>query len=151
MLTIRCTQRVINRFKVRIVREAPASTGRLGDWYANLFRVGPVPFVLCQSARSLLPIVLPARNDVFPSQFGLALGTVLRGLSIREHLIEEELESIKNVTYARTASRQILGALNDFIYHAKYYLIEEAENPFPGLRVCLKLARMPSKPIGYEA
>jgi len=151
MLTFRCTERVIQRFRLLIVRQVPSSTGRLGDWYANLLHVGPARFVLCQSARSLLPIILPARTSAFPGQFGLALGTVLRSLGIREALIAQELESLKDVAFARTASRQILGAMNDFADMARRYLIEEASSQAPGLRVCLKLATMPSKPIGYEA
>jgi len=60
VITFRCTKRVVERFRLEPVEEAPASTGILGDWYANLLNVGSQRFVLCVSERTLLPVILPA-------------------------------------------------------------------------------------------
>ena len=38
------------------------STTRLGNWYVNLVRYGRPQMVLASSERSLLTVVLPARN-----------------------------------------------------------------------------------------
>ena len=40
--------------------------------------------------------------------------------------------------------------MNDFAYSAQIYM-SYARSADPTLDVCLKLAEMPSKPIGYEA
>lgn len=40
MLVIRCTKQTVQRFKLTISDEPAASTGVLGDWYANLLNVG---------------------------------------------------------------------------------------------------------------
>jgi len=53
MLVFRCTHRVVKRFKLPIIDDAPASSGTLGDWYANLLNIGRSRLVLCQSERSL--------------------------------------------------------------------------------------------------
>ena len=43
-------------------KPAPADTV-LGDWYANLIRIGRIQVVLAVSERSLLPVVVPARDS----------------------------------------------------------------------------------------
>src|SRR5882672_4044257 len=80
VITFRCTKRVVERFRLEPVEEAPASTGILGDWYANLLNVGSQRFVLCVSERTLLPVILPARRDSFPGRFGEHLRPLLEYL-----------------------------------------------------------------------
>lgn len=151
MVVFRCTQRVIDRFKVPVLQKAPPSTGVLGDWYAHMMHAGPARFVLCQSARSLLPVILPARNDSFPAQLGFALGMVLQELGVPRGQIEQELAAVKDVVFARTASRQILGAMNDFAWNGAHYLLNDPGTDAIALRACLELASMPSKPLGYDS
>jgi len=149
MLVIRCTKQTVQRFKLTISDEPAASTGVLGDWYANLLNVGTSRWVLCQSERSLLPLILPARNDCFPTQFGPALGAILRRLGVREHHIAQELSSASEKVFSRPRSRQVLGVMNDFGFNAEGYL-----NVFrrgdAALEASLQLSEMPSSPIGYE-
>ncbi len=150
MLIFRCTRRVVKRFKLQIIDDAPASTGILGDWYANLMNVGRTRWVLCQSERSLLPVILPAKNDAFPGQFGVALGAVLRALGVREDLIERELASASDLAFSRPRSRQMLGVMNDFAFNSEVRLPASPGHD-PVLEACLKLAEMPSRPIGFES
>lgn len=150
MLVIRCTQRAVRRFKLRIMDDPPPSTGALGDWYANLLNVGTARWVLCQSERSLLPLILPARNDCFPAQFGPTLGTILRKLGVREDLIAQELRSANEIEFSRPRSRQVLGAMNDFAFNAEEYLYARLDVE-AALEASLDLAEMPSSPIGYES
>lgn len=124
--------------------------GVLGNWYANLVNVGPARWILCQSERSLPPVLLPARNEAFPAQFGAALGEVLHGVGVRHDLIEKELGLTGEAVFSRTANRQVLGAMNDFAYNAQFYL-PVARGSNAALEVCLMLSDMPSKPINYES
>jgi hypothetical protein len=150
MVVFRCTKRVFERFKLPILREPPASTGVLGDWYVNLMNFRRARFVLCTSARTLLPIILDGRKD-FSGQFGDALGILLRALGVDDKRIAQELGAVQDVAFARTASRQILGTMNDFAYHTEFYLARADWSSAPALRVSLELAEMPCKPIGYES
>lgn len=150
MLTLRCTQRVIRRFRLNVHNSAPASSGRLGDWYANLLNIGHSRLVLCQSERSLLPVVLPARKATFPSDLGPALGAMLGVLGVPPPLIDEEMAAMSDVTFAKPRSRQVLGAMNDFAFHAEGYWPAQT-TPSTALEVCLRLAEMPSRPIGYQS
>ena len=150
MLVFRCTDRVVKRFKLPIVDDAPASSGTLGDWYANLLNIGGSRFVLCQSERSLLPVILPARNAVFPAAFGAALGAILGELGVRRDLIEREVAAANDIVFSRPRSRQVLGAMNDFAFNSEVYPAGAGGNDSV-LKACLRLAEMPSKPIGFES
>jgi hypothetical protein len=150
LLVFRCTRRVVKRFRLRLVESPPASSGLLGDWYANLLNVGSSRLVLCLSERSLLPVILPARNDVFPDQFPEFLAEVLLGLQLAPERVHEEVAAAREVAFAKPRSRNVLGALNDFGFHAWHELADPRWQSTP-LRVALRLAEMPSKPIGYSS
>lgn len=150
MVVFRCTQRVVRRFRLTPTDAKVVSSGMLGDSYANLLNFGPRRYVLCQSERSLLPVILPARNALFPAGFGETLGRVLLELGVPPEAANREVAAAREVRFTRTRSRQILGTMNDFAYNAQVYL-SYAKAVDPTLEVCLKLAEMPSKPIGYEA
>jgi hypothetical protein len=150
MLVIRCTQRAVRRFKLQVTDEPPSSTGVLGDWYANLLNVGTARWVLCQSERSLLPLILPARNDCFPAQFGSTLGVILRKLGVREDHVAQELRCANEIRFSPPRSRQVLGVMNDFAYVGQGYLYAR-HGVEAALEASLKLAEMPSSPIAYES
>ncbi len=150
MLVFRCTHRVVKRFKLLIIDNAPTSSGTLGDWYANLLNIGRSRLVLCQSERSLLPVILPARNAAFPAAFGAALGAMLGELGVRHDLIEREVAAANDIVFSRPRSRKVLGAMNDFACNFEVYLAGAGGND-PALKACLRLAEMSSKPIGFES
>ena len=95
-------------------------------------------------------MILPARNDCFPTQFGPALGAILRRLGAREHHIAQELSSASEKVFARPRSRQVLGVMNDFALNAREYL-EGCRSTSEALEASLKLADMPSGPVEYES
>ena len=113
MTVFRCTQRVLRRFKLTAIEPETASTGVLGDLYANLLNFGPTRLVLCQSERSLLPVILPARNRDFPAEFGSALSRILLALGIPVQQVHAEVEATRDIQFAKTRSRQVLGVMND--------------------------------------
>ena len=150
MTVFRCTQRVLRRFKLTAIEPETASTGVLGDWYANLLNIGSTRLVLCQSERSLLPVILPARNKSFPSEFGNALSRVLQALGIPGQSVNAEVDGTRDIRFAKTRSRQVLGVMNDFSFSAQYYL-GNVWSKDPMLEACLKLAKTPCGPLGMES
>lgn len=111
MITLRCAAKTRQRFGLRADEVPPASTGRLGDWYANLLNIGSRRYVLCVSERTLLPVIVPARKAEFPPRFGDHLGRMLRVLEIPEDITAGEVEAAAEITIARTASRSVLGVM----------------------------------------
>ena len=62
MFVLRCTQKLLDRLNCTPdPKPAPPDTV-LGDWYANLIRVGRIQVVLAVSKRSLLPVVVPVQD-----------------------------------------------------------------------------------------
>lgn len=115
MVTVRCTQKLLKRLKLPPSGAAPQSSTRLGDWYANLIRVNGEQLILCVSAKTLLPVIVTAKDaHRFPERLAESLGEVLRGLQIPEKAIAEELAAMGEQVFAKTASRQILGSMTDF-------------------------------------
>ena len=150
MTVFRCTQRVLRRFKLTAIEPETASTGVLGDWYANLLNIGPTRLVLCQSERSLLPVILPARNKAFPAEFGSALSRVLLVLGIPVRQVNAEVEATRDIQFAKTRSRQVLGVMNDYAFSAQVCLAHAQTNE-PVLETCLRLAETPTGPIGMDS
>ena len=62
MVTLRCTRKLLARLRASPEPEDVAPTTKLGDWYANLLYAPGGQAVLFVSERSLLPIVVPAKE-----------------------------------------------------------------------------------------
>ena len=146
MVVLRCTQTLLRRLHQTPAEDAPGSSTVLGDWYANIPWVYRKPLVLAVSARTLLPVLVPARDPAsLGPRLAAALGHVLAALRIPAHRVEEEQRHMAQIAFARTISRQILGTMNDF---------DRMLDPAPGqslISAALQLAESPCGPIGMES
>lgn len=146
MVVLRCTQKLLRRLRQNPVEDAPASTTVLGDWYASLLWLHRKPLILAVSARSLLPVLVPARDPAsLGARFAAAVGGVLAALGIPAHQIEEEQRQMAQLAFARTMSRQILGTMNDF-----RRMLDAAPDQ-PLTKAALELAEAPCGPIEMES
>lgn len=145
LITFRCTRRVLKRYGWT-PQDATEPTGRLGNWYVNLLNLGPERWVLCVSDVTLLPVIVPARKDEFPHQFGAHLGFVLKALEVPQHHVVGEVESVADFVVSRTESRQVLGVMTDFANLASYH--GPGSDP---VALALKVAGAPSKPLEYQS
>ena len=85
MVTLRCTKKLLDRLDGQPCDEdaVPASTGRLGDWFANLLIVRRQQLVLAVSGVTLLPVLLPAATfKTLPQRFPVAVADMLVALGI---------------------------------------------------------------------
>ena len=147
MIVFRCTQRVAKRFRLELVEGAPSSTGLLGDWYANFLNVGATRLVLCLSERTLLPVIVPARQAEFPAHFPGYLLEILKRLGIARHVIDAECRQAFETAFAPTRSRSLLTTHNDFAHSASLYLSRGDSL----LHASLALSEMPSKVIDFDS
>jgi len=102
---------------------------------------------MCASERSLLPVLLPARElSTLIPRFRRAVEVVLTKLELPRPAIEAELATMAEVSVAPTASRVVLGSMNDFIFqfrvHQAYGLSLE--------QLALYLAQSPCGPLKYD-
>ncbi|MEP7347123.1 MAG: hypothetical protein ABI877_17770 [Gemmatimonadaceae bacterium] len=107
---------------VTALNATPPDTA-LGDWYINRLVVDRRPLLLLVSARSLLPILLPARDvGTLPARLGTIVAQRLRRLGIERSLIEAEVAAMAPVHVAKTADRAVVGIMVDFAFAAAHHL-----------------------------
>lgn len=148
MVTIRATRKLLRRLKVSPETDPPPSPGRLGDWYANLFVLRRAQLVLCVSERTLLPVIVPAKDiAAFPRRLVDALERVLRGIGVSEAHIIRELAHMREWHFGKTASRAVIGSMTDFVT-----MLEFSDRPPAALLDAAPfLAETPCGPLGMKS
>ena len=145
MFTLRCTKKLLARLNASPVAEDLSPSTRLGDWYANLLYKPGGQIVLVVSERTLLPVLVHASPaSTLVARFQTAAVDLLLRLGVPAALAEDERKEMEQAHIGRTASRQVLGSMNDFAYVMGGYLekglsLEDASE---------KLAHAPCSPIG---
>ena len=102
------------------------------------------------SERSLLAVIMHLRDrHELLKNFKKRLAFLLVRLNIDAHLISAELDQMQNLTIAPTASRSVLGSLNDFInlskhryYYDGYFDLSATEFQFTNI---------PCGPLDYDS
>jgi hypothetical protein len=148
VVTIRCTQKLLRRLQGDTT--LPTSTTLLGDWYANILFARPEQLILCVSERTLLPVVVTARDArSLGVRLAQALREVLHRLGVPWRLVDAEEMKMNPVAFGPTQNRRVLGTINDFMYQLSWYF---DDRPAASLvEASLWLARTPCKPIKYES
>src|SRR6266478_5798438 len=142
MFTLRCTARLRNPLGMtEDTASTPAST-KLGDWYAHLLFTRP-QLVLCVSERTLLPVLIPARNgSLLVSRLREAVGEMLRALAVAEAAVAAEEDAMMDAVIGKTMSRRVLGSMNDFVR-----MLDSYRGAGTLLQVSLRLAETPCGPL----
>lgn len=147
MFTLRCTKKLLTRMKVKPDLQPPPSTTKLGDWYADVLNMDRERLVLCVSERTLLPVVVPAIGAGIDLNAKLARGLreTLEALGAPKAAIDAEVNELLEVTIAKTASRVVLGSMNDFQFMVRH--IRRQDPAASLLDLGLKLSDTPCSPI----
>jgi len=126
VVTLRCTRRLLRRAGVSGKAETVPPTTVLGDWYANLIVARPQQLALCMNERSLLVVVLPARDfkNVAP-RFRAQVVSLLTRIGVPAAAVAAEEKAMSEFAFGPTANRRVLGCLNQ----AAMVLSYELENP----------------------
>ncbi|MEP6622200.1 MAG: hypothetical protein ABJE47_22950 [bacterium] len=151
MYALRCTLPLLKRLGPPIEDLSAGSTSTaLGDWFVRPFNVRRSRLLLCTSAQSLLPVIIPAKDiHSLPSRLAAALTLVLAALAVPESQIQGELRAMRDHHFAKTNSRIVLGSMTDFIRMGDWHIYESAFPP-DLLEAALQLAEAPCKPLKYD-
>ncbi len=123
MVFLRATRKVLRYLSSPILATGLASSTALGDWYVNRIVVDRQPLLLILSARSLLTLLVPARDVAgLPTRLSALVATRLRQLGIATPLIQAEVTAMEPVVTAPTCDRSVLGYLTDFGKSVPSYL-----------------------------
>jgi hypothetical protein len=126
MITLRCTRKLAKRMTLTPGADTQRPTNRLGDWYANSLNVGRQRLIHCVSERSLLSIVLPAKDvRQFPSRLPDAVGSLLARLGVPSDVIETEVAAMLPISVGLTCNRSVVGSMIDLGRQAGFYLADD--------------------------
>lgn len=150
VFVLRCTQKLLDRLNSKPDPETAPPDTVLGDWYANLIRVGRIQVVLAVSERSLLPVVVPARDgrSLVP-RLCEALEPILTEIGVPADDAATERRAMQRWSVGKTANRRVLGSLNDLAFQLEVGLLNSPDRTL--LAQSLWLAKTPLKVIDYGA
>jgi hypothetical protein len=142
MVILRPTRKLQPHLPISAPSTAVSDT-LLGDWYVNRLTIDRKPLLILLSSRSLLSIVLPARDvRTLPDRLAEIVATRLRRLGVASPLIDAETAAMPPVVIAPTVDRSVLGILNNFVSMIPFYLDPGwDETSFPFLES--RLAQVP--------
>ena len=145
MLLVRGTKKVLDRVRGLTASDADRSTTRLGDWYVNVLFWKP-QVALFVSETTLFPVLLPfAPAGTLLERFPSALLAHLQAQETPRSFNEPELAEMDPLLLAKTASRSVLGVMNEFKYLADIYAKVDGATDL--LALSLRLAETPCGPL----
>lgn len=88
----------------------------LGDWYVNRIVLRRMPLLILVSERSMLPIVIRARDvRTLPDRLSDLVASRLRRVEgVSAQMADAEAAAMRPVVVGKTVNRSVLGALMDF-------------------------------------
>jgi hypothetical protein len=150
MLTVRCTAKLLRRLKQSPPTALERSTNQLGDWYATILSVRPAHLILLVNEPTRLAAVLPAREiSTLAKRIPDAILEVLRELGADNAALDSEHLEMAEIRFDRTASRSVVGTMNDFSFLMDWGRSREGA-PHDLLRLAMDLNRTPVGPLKYE-
>jgi len=160
MLVLRCTKRVLDLFGTmpREVQIAESAEG-LGDWYVRLADDCDCEgiFFLCTNAKTLYSLILEIDTTGYRSISDVSdrmlarLLEHLHGLGIVRETLAKIAEDYGHVVIGKTASRSLLGTMNDLVNHLCFHTGQQMRNAGKiDLRAIEEeLNEIPQRPIGW--
>jgi hypothetical protein len=149
-MIFRLSQKLAKKLKTLLPKPAPADPNPFADWSGHLFTADRTQYLILTNTPSLYSTVIYGKGISNDSQFlDRALG------AIREFTEADGLEFIYQrliapasgtVRFASALNRSVTGSMNDLIFHATMWLIEEEFSPFD---VGFKLNEIPFSSLEY--
>jgi hypothetical protein len=144
MMLVRGTKKFLDRVGPPQPGEH-AADGVLGDWYANALFWRPQA-ALFVNEQSLVPVLLPlAPAATVLDRVPAAFARVAVAIGVDRPALDAELATMQTHTLAKTASRQILGVMNDFARLAEHDRRQHDDVDL--VDVSLWLASVPCSPL----
>ncbi|MBZ0221165.1 MAG: hypothetical protein K8I01_12135 [Candidatus Methylomirabilis sp.] len=150
------TQKLLKELNVSFSDPGEVSSSEgLGNWYANLLRIERRKCLLFTNEKSLysflVPAVLKENLKHIEQEFLVHLMLNLKYEGFGPKVLEKVSAEYRQIGFSKTASRSVLGSMNDIAYHYEVYIhmdggIENAKI----LQINHKINRMPMSAIGYK-
>jgi hypothetical protein len=144
MFILRATAKLRQRIGTSAEHAGEQSTTVLGDWYATMLRWRP-QVALLVNERTLLPVIMPlAPAATMPARVADHVRDVLAAHDIPELVIRAEVNRMRQWRIAPTASRSVVGIMNEFTFLADTF--HDAAN-LNLVDLAVRLAATPCSPL----
>jgi len=121
VFTLRCTRKLLRRLGAKPSSEVVEASTVLGDWYANLLHVRPQQLVLAMNERSLLCVLVPAAPiGSLGERLCAEVGGLLTDIGVPSGSVAAELAAMEPMAIGATASRAVLGCMNDAVFQLSH-------------------------------
>ena len=150
MFTVRGTKKFLDRVGRPVAGPLPSPSTVLGDWYANVLFWRP-QVALFVNATTFVPVLMPfAPATGVVARFPAAMAEVLGSLGIDPRFVESESTEMRSAVLAKTASRQVLGVMNEFTFMAEHSIGNGRADPADLLGLSVWLADTIVGPISRD-
>jgi hypothetical protein len=150
VLILRCTHVIRKRLGLEAQMPEPAPSGTvLGAWYLHLIRLGHQHVVMATSERSLLTVLLPARDlrRTVAHNLRRSVRDLLVALEVPLDAVHGEIASMQPIAYGNAVNRRIIGSINEFAYQLDAYAGDTSDP----LKLALKLCETPMSVVGSKS
>ena len=120
---LHCTKKLIEQLSLSMVDLDPSRpSSRLLSWHAHIVFIARSKTLIAVNDQTFYAIIMPRMKkkslERFADEFRSALSTSLRS----EGFEDRHLGSLfgDRVVYAKTDDRQVLGIINEAVYHIRY-------------------------------
>ena len=146
MVIVRATRKLLQRLGARPRIDIEQSTTLLGDWYATVLPWRPRQAGLFVSERTLLPVLMPlAPAATLLDRFPAHLSQVLARHDVDAATVAKECIDTTDYQVAATASRSVVGSMNEFAFLAERYRQDAPDVDLTDLSV--RLSSVPCGPL----
>ena len=157
MPLIRCTGKLLREMGLKPSSDTTEEerSGHLGSWHANLIHIDRRKTVLFVNDRTLFNFIVPdvSRSHLrdLGALFRFWLSCVLSDEGVGESAKRKFLDEYKDVLFAGSNNRHVLGSMNDLAANYKYLVLESGGIHSPEVPgIIRKLNRMPMGAIEYR-
>src|SRR5579871_5425745 len=150
MLSLCCTRVVRDRLRLPAQLAAPVQPSTtLGNWYVQLARFGRNQIVLATSERSLLTVLLPARQlrERIETSLQGGLTELLVALQLPAQVVSRELAAAEPISLAAASNRRVIGSMNEYVWQLGSYLARTGDL----LEMSLQLNNTPMSAVGSKS
>ncbi len=145
VFSLHATKKLLDRVKQPIMPPVSEPTTVLGNWYGTV-RFWKPQAALLVNERTLFPVLMPlAPATTLMERFPDCLGQTLEARGVAADFIEIEIGAMVNGQYAKTASRSVLGIMNEFGYLADW--LRDHRGPADLVTLALRLSETPCGPL----
>jgi len=133
-MIFRLTQKLTRKVKLSPLRAMPDGQNPFIDWTAHLFTAQRAQYIIVVNTASLYSLLIYGRgitddNDLI--QATLAFMREFMAYDGCEFLYRRLIApNTTTVSFAKASNRHVIGSINEFVFEAKFYLIERRLSPF---------------------